>query len=144
MADADAQGNVGFNPTQVEGKVDDLLLCAVCYNVAENPAECPCGHLFCGIHIRAWLERGNCTCPACRQPCTLRDLKEGPNIHFSYRRLLSDLKIACDFTEKGCNEVLSTKTFREHVTKCEYAPAYCRFESPREGRKSGGAVAERA
>lgn len=131
MSSSDGDGalsNVGFTPSQVEGKVDDLLLCCICYNVVETPAETPCGHLFCGMHIRIWLDRGNATCPVCRHACTHETLKEGQNIHVSYRRLLSDLKIACDNAGMGCKEVLSTKTFREHVNKCEFAPAYCRWE----------------
>lgn len=37
------KGSVGFLISNFVGTVDDSLICLICHNVSEEPAECPCG-----------------------------------------------------------------------------------------------------
>ena len=46
-----------------------------CGRVVEGAHECPCGHLFCGVHIKQWLGTGNLSCPTCRAETRMDQLK---------------------------------------------------------------------
>ncbi len=115
--------DVGFPTHLFTAPVDDGLVCLICHCVVEEAAECPCGHLFCGAHIREWLAKSE-TCPSCREPC--KSLKTGNNIHLSYRRLISELTIRCENHVTGCPEVLALKDFRKHRTDCSYTMGVCK------------------
>lgn len=116
---------MGFDVKLFTGAVDDILVCLICHNVVEDPAECPCGHLFCGAHIRSWLNTGNNSCPACREPVDGK-LKMGFQLHLSYRRQLSELRVRCYNSGRGCKETMHQTELRKHMQGCEYAAARCK------------------
>ena len=54
---------------------DDLNECNVCFGEVEDPLQTSCGHTFCSVCIRSWLQAQS-YCPRCRQACSLRDLNK--------------------------------------------------------------------
>lgn len=110
---------------------DEILVCSICGRVAEGANECPCGHLFCGAHIRQWLNTGNLSCPTCRAPTRPDTLKAGDAIHLAYRRQIGELKIRCPHADQGCPELLPPSRYRAHLKSCGFAPAFCRWKGCR-------------
>ena len=43
LPEAHDKASVGFLTANFIGPVDDTLVCLICHNVVEDPAECPCG-----------------------------------------------------------------------------------------------------
>eukprot|EP00923_Selenidium_pygospionis_P027092 GHVN01048658.1.p1 GENE.GHVN01048658.1~~GHVN01048658.1.p1 ORF type:complete len:287 (-),score=22.91 GHVN01048658.1:45-905(-) len=44
------------------------LKCPLCYNICEDPASTPCGHVFCWGCVEQWCSTTP-VCPFCRTPC---------------------------------------------------------------------------
>lgn len=53
---------------------EPLFECAVCTETFSDPVSTPCGHTFCMLCLRQWIERGQATppprCPVCRNEIT--------------------------------------------------------------------------
>ena len=43
------------------------LECAVCLEVKDSYDKLPCGHSFCDDCLHQWTEKGNKSCPCCRE-----------------------------------------------------------------------------
>ena len=62
------------------------------------------------------------TCPTCMQPLTVETLSDAPR---STINLLDELKIRCDFFNRGCTKVIELGELKRHVKECGFAPAVC-------------------
>ena len=80
---------LGFDPALFVTPPDRFLLCAICTNVCEQPAEASCGHLFCRPHITRWVQ-SNGTCPVDRKTIHLKD-----DVHILYSDRIADLRMRC-------------------------------------------------
>ena len=65
------------------------------------------------------------TCPSCMQPLTVESLCEAPR---TVTNLLSELKIACDYAGRGCEDFVELGNLERHVAVCGFAPAVCSNE----------------
>lgn len=126
--DSDLGDETGYPPDLFSEKPDDILICVVCNRITEDAHECPCGHLFCGTHIRRWLATGNRSCPTCRTPVDPADLKSGGQLHLAYRRQLGALSMRCPHFKRGCTISMPIASYRSHLATCSLAPVMCRFK----------------
>ena len=98
--------------------VDTQLVCCICANVFEDPTESPCRHVFCRECILRWLQEGN-TCPICRSPLRLRDMK--PSLPL-LKNIIGKLRIRCNYLEQGCTTIVDYKQLGNHIRSCPYGP----------------------
>jgi hypothetical protein len=59
------------------------------------------------------------------QPLTVETLRQAPR---GIRNLLSELKIRCEFFNRGCGKFIQLGDLERHVTECGFAPAVCSNE----------------
>ena len=65
------------------------------------------------------------TCPTCTQPLTVQTLRRAPR---TVTNLLGELKIRCDFVDRGCGKIVDLGDLGRHVADCGFAPAVCSNE----------------
>ncbi|XP_054152778.1 protein zyg-11 homolog A-like [Oppia nitens] len=101
----------------------DELLCGICREIVCQPivVQC-CQQLFCTDCIKEWLDKQT-TCPYDRKQLTSEQLTLPPRILVN---LLSNLKIKCDFSDKGCPLVTTVQLLAEHTANCPYNVQQCR------------------
>ena len=65
------------------------------------------------------------TCPTCMQPLTVETLRQAPR---GVRNMLAELKIRCEFFDRGCGKFVQLGDLERHVADCGFAPAVCSNE----------------
>ena len=114
----------GYDERRFEGRVRPDLLCSICHEVLRDPRTCQNReHPFCLSCITQHL-RNSHTCPECREDLTPETLK---NPRF-LKNILSELKIKCDYNERGCPGYVQLGNLQNHVERCGFAPVTCRNE----------------
>ncbi|XP_077998240.1 uncharacterized protein LOC144451311 [Glandiceps talaboti] len=90
--------------------------CLICKEVLDEPVQLICegNHIFCAPCIAEWVQNSP-SCPICRKSITETSVLSVPT-HFI--NLLSDLKISCDYSWKGCQNVVALGELQHHVEKC--------------------------
>uniref|UniRef100_A0A0K6S653 RING-type domain-containing protein n=1 Tax=Chromera velia CCMP2878 TaxID=1169474 RepID=A0A0K6S653_9ALVE len=94
-------------------------VCSVCLNLAREPRETNCEHVFC----RPCISR--CShCPNCRTYVT--ELKH-PNR--TLRGVLETVTVKCKHREEGCKERVAAKDMEKHLQNdCLMEETVCRFQ----------------
>jgi N-acetylneuraminic acid mutarotase len=59
------------------------------------------------------------------EPLTVETLSQAPR---GIRNLLAELKIQCEFFDRGCGKFIELGDLERHVTECGFAPAVCSNE----------------
>jgi hypothetical protein len=59
------------------------------------------------------------------QPLTVETLRQAPR---TVTNLLAELKIRCEFFDRGCGKFIELGDIERHVTECGFAPAICSNE----------------
>ena len=112
----------GYDDRRFEGRVREDLFCCICQGVLRNPRTCQNKeHPFCLSCISQHL-RNSHTCPECREHLTPETLKDPPRF---LKNILSELKIKCDYTERGCPGYVQLGNLQNHVERCGFAPVMC-------------------
>ncbi|CAB4029088.1 E3 ubiquitin- ligase NRDP1-like [Paramuricea clavata] len=112
----------GYDDSRFEGRVREDLLCSICQGVLRNPRTCQNKeHPFCLSCISQHL-RNSHTCPECREHLTPETLKDPPRF---LKNTLSELKIKCDYNERGCPGYVQLGNLQHHVERCGFAPVMC-------------------
>ena len=88
----------------------DDLVCPICHEIASDPVQTSCGHLFCGECLK------RSTCPVCRQQYTSM-----PD-HFNTRRI-KGLKVQCP--NIGCSWKGELGDLEGHFTTCPFQSVTC-------------------
>ena len=115
----------GFEDERFQHPVGHTLHCGICLNVLKDPVMCGQNeHLFCRGCVTPHLMYSE-TCPSCMQPLTVESLREAPR---TVTNLLSELKIACDYAGRGCEDFVELGNLERHVADCGFAPAVCSNE----------------
>ena len=115
----------GFEDERFQHPVGHTLHCGICLNVLKDPVMCRQNeHLFCRGCVTPHLMYSE-TCPSCMQPLTVESLREAPR---TVTNLLSELKIACDYAGRGCEDFVELGNLERHVADCGFAPAVCSNE----------------
>ena len=86
------------------------LLCPICHEIASEPVQTSCGHLFCGECLKG------SSCPVCRQQYTSM-----PD-HFNTRRI-KGLKVGCP--NSGCSWKGELGDLEGHFTTCPNISVPC-------------------
>ena len=115
----------GFEDERFQHPVGHTFHCGICLNVLKDPVMCGQNeHLFCRGCVTTHLMYSE-TCPSCIQPLTVESLREAPR---TVTNLLSELKIACDYAGRGCEDFVELGNLERHVADCGFAPAVCSNE----------------
>ena len=125
MASKLAVRETGYDDERFQQIVSQTLHCIICTNVIKDPVMCQRNeHLFCRACITIHLMYSN-TCPTCMEPLTVETLKQAPR---GIRNLLAELKIRCEFFDRGCEKFVQLGDLERHVADCGFAPAVCSNE----------------
>ena len=119
-----ASYDTGYEDELFQYPVGASLHCCICTNVIKDAAMCHNEHIFCRACITRHLMNFH-TCPTCMQPLTVETLRQAPR---GIRNLLSELKIRCEFFNRGCGKFIELGDLERHVTECGFAPAVCSNE----------------
>ena len=125
MASKLAVYDTGYEDERFEHVVSQTLHCIICTNVIKDPVMCQRNeHLFCRACITIHLMYSS-TCPTCMEPLTVETLRQASR---TVMNLLSELKIRCEFFDRGCGKFVQLGDLERHVADCGFAPAVCSNE----------------
>ena len=94
---------------ELKKNLEDFV-CPICHEIALDPVQTSCGHLFCGECLKDTI------CPVCRQQYTSM-----PD-HFNTRRI-KGLKVGCP--NSGCSWKGELGDLEGHFTTCLYESVPC-------------------
>ena len=122
MASKMASYVTGYEDERFEQVISQSFHCIICKNVFKDPVMCRHNeHLFCRACITRHLMNSQ-TCPACMEPLTVDTLTQAPQ---GIRNILAELKIRCEFFERGCAKFVELGDLERHVADCGFAPVVC-------------------
>ena len=111
-----------YEDARFENVVDENYHCPICMNVLKEPVMCQRNeHYFCNQCITKHLENSQ-TCPTCMDQLTAETLRQPPRIVTSY---LLNLKIRCDYLQRGCRDIVRLEDLKTHVESCGFSPVVC-------------------
>ena len=114
--------DTGYEDERFQHPVGHTLHCSICMNVLKDPVMCRQNeHRFCRACITPHLMNFQ-TCPTCMEPLTVDTLSQASR---GIRNLLAELKIRCEFFDRGCGKFIELGDLERHVTDCGFAPAVC-------------------
>ena len=114
----------GYDDDRFEVNVNRNFHCLICYNVLKDPVMCRNNqHYFCRCCITEHLRRNARSCPTCADELTVETLNDAPRIVKDY---LNDLRIRCDYYDRGCRKPVLLQNFDGHVAACGFTPVVCR------------------
>ena len=120
--------DTGYEDERFQHPVGHTLHCGVCMNVLKDPVMCRQNeHLYCRACITPHLMNSQ-TCPTCMEPLTVETLRQASR---GIRSLLAELKIRCEFYDRGCGEFIELGNLESHLRDCGFAPAVCSNEGCR-------------
>ena len=126
MACCPTEEKYGYDESRFEKAVDAHFHCSICYNVLKEPMMCRNNeHIFCRGCITEHLTVNSHTCPECNEDLTVETLRRAPRVLNNY---LSELKIKCDYSNRGCQEYIRLEELNSHVENCGFAPVKCSNE----------------
>lgn len=108
---------MGFDLERFKGTVPDVLVCAVCSKVAENPLKCKDDHIFCSVCITNWRKKDN-WCPVERKLFLFAPDAITP-VCRNVQAIVDNLMISCDYRSNGCLDYVRLIDLKSHVAKCE-------------------------
>ncbi|XP_060585113.1 TNF receptor-associated factor 3-like isoform X2 [Ruditapes philippinarum] len=105
---------------------DSKYDCLVCKEVLKEAMQTSCGHRICERCIAKLFEGKSepVMCPANEEDCEPQcrtDITPDP----SGRREIRNLKVYCDYKDKGCDEVVRWKDLQGHMSNCKFKPITC-------------------
>jgi len=107
---------------RVRGTIDDGLICCICDGVLDQPYQSiGCGHIFCRLCIRQWLEV-NDKCPIdVRFSLTNNraNLKPAPRI---IQNMIDKVELSCEYASYGCEQFVRKDLMNNHLLKCDFNP----------------------
>ncbi len=125
MACRPTEDKYGYDDSRFEKAVDTHFHCSICYNVLKEPMMCRNNeHIFCRGCITEHLTVNSHTCPECNEDLTVKTLRKA-RLASNY---LSELKIKCDYFNRGCQECIRLEELDSHVKNCGFAPVKCSNE----------------
>jgi len=78
-----AISHIAFHPVDLADEASGQPECIICRAGIVKAVDLPCGHFFCRDCITQWV-RSNWTCPICRRPSLLHEIRENKAMtHFA-------------------------------------------------------------
>ena len=112
----------GYEDRRFQTLVDENLHCVICTEVLRDPVQCRSNeHHFCRNCITEHLKHSH-NCPTCKDPLTVETLVRPQRF---LANTLSNLKISCENSERGCRAVVELGSLITHVASCEFNPVPC-------------------
>ena len=112
----------GYEDRRFQTLVDESLHCIICTEVLRDPVQCRSNeHHFCRNCITEHLKHSQ-NCPTCKDPLTVETLVRPQRF---LANTLSNLKISCENSERGCRAVVELGSLITHVASCEFNPVPC-------------------
>ena len=112
----------GYEDRRFQTLVDENLHCVICTEVLRDPVQCRSNeHHFCRNCITEHLKHSQ-NCPTCKDPLTVETLVRPQRF---LANTLSNLKISCENSERGCRAVVELGSLFTHVARCEFNPVPC-------------------
>ena len=112
----------GYEDRRFQTLVDENLHCVICTEVLRDPVQCRSNeHHFCRNCITEHLKHSQ-NCPTCKDPLTVETLVRPQRF---LANTLSNLKISCENSERGCRVVVELGSLTTHVASCEFNPVPC-------------------
>ena len=109
------------------------LNCTICLVLKLNPMNCSsCGQIICRECIKQYNEKSD-QCPYCRKsPVQYNEISKG------LKNSLENMKMTCIYYDKGCNDIIILKNYKDHIDKCKFQNnenvmkqcEFCRVEFP--------------
>ena len=125
MACCPTEEKYGYEDSRFEKAVDAHFHCSICHNVLKEPMMCRNNeHIFCRGCITEHLTVNSHTCPECNEDLTVETLRKARLVS----NYLSELKIKCDYSNRGCQEYIRLEELDSHVENCGFAPVKCSNE----------------
>ena len=116
----------GYDDERFEGPVPQNLHCNICLNVLRKPMQCVRNeHSFCKPCITRHLQEMSQSCPTCIEALTLETLRPSRLV----TDLLSQLRIRCDNSDKGCGESVRLEVLDVHVANCGFSAVPCSVQT---------------
>ena len=116
----------GYEDERFVHSVSAHFHCGICYSVLREPVTCQRNeHYFCKACINEHLKNSP-TCPTCQDRLSSDTITQAPRI---LRNYLNELNICCDYSDRGCQEIVQLAQLQDHVEICGFAPVLC----PNEG-----------
>lgn len=113
---------MGFTVDRFVSNVDQNFVCNICTGVMDQAVVTLCGHSFCKVCLKTWLEKPDTdSCPSCRSYTSKFDMI--PNI--AVRNMIDSLLVWCDNAESGCKIVMKFESLRKHIERCDFREAEC-------------------
>ena len=104
-----------------ESDIKEEFICPICCDILEDPVLFEeCEHVFCRQCIEEWLQ--SCQpkhCPIDRQEISEKSLRPPQR---SFRNLITNLLISCDFSANGCQEYIKIDGLSVHSSNCAFNP----------------------
>ncbi|CAF3341582.1 unnamed protein product [Rotaria sp. Silwood1] len=95
-----------------ESSIDENYKCLICNEPFQQPITTSCDHSYCQVCIQRWLDEGYSSCPACRHPLSINNLK--PVTTRLILNILDKLLVKC----LQCGQTgIQRGNFNDHITK---------------------------
>ena len=122
MACCPTEEKYGYDDKRFQKDVDENFHCSICYNVLKDPRMCQNNeHMFCLACITQHLNVNSECCPECNEHLSVHTLRRARVVN----KMLSKLKINCDYASRGCLQIIYLEELETHVANCGYAPVLC-------------------
>ena len=126
MAFFPTEDRYGYEDNHFLKAIDEHFHCSICFNVLKEPVMCRNNeHIFCRDCITKHLIVNSHTRPECNEELTTQTLRKAPRLVCNY---LFQLKINCDYSDRGCHEYIRLEELDSHSANCGFAPAKCSNE----------------
>ena len=111
----------GYREDRFQTSIAGNFICAICQKVLKDPVQCHNEHYFCKACITQYLKNSQ-TCPVCMEKVTEETLIKPPRI---VTNILNALIINCDYSERGCTELIELVRLEDHTRSCNHKPVTC-------------------
>ena len=114
---------LAYDDERFETIMNGNFHCLTCFNVLKEPVMYRNYHrYYCHDCITEHLHRNSHTWPTCADELTVETLTVVPRIVQDY---LDELKIRCDYYDRGCQELIQLQNLKRHVAECRFIPVQC-------------------
>ncbi|CAG2111244.1 unnamed protein product [Medioppia subpectinata] len=104
-----------------ESDIKEEFICPICHDILQEPILLQtCEHVFCSQCINEWLQKcKQKSCPIDREEICENSLRPPQR---SFKNLISNLLISCDFLSNGCQQWIKIDELSVHTNACVYNP----------------------
>lgn len=91
--------------------------CGICLNVAHQPSNIDCAHLYCQRCLTDLKK-----CPTCNRAIRKPEIRTKSSLAV---RLINTLVVRCSYSDRGCNHTMPLSRLSEHRAVCQFRTFCC-------------------